>query len=156
MLAVEVKVIGGRFVTSPRNRIVAPHLSAESAHPPHVHRAWPVAVARSFERLCTRDAERIIAEKQFLDRLGRFFTHPTIIHKVSASFRAKRSILDHHPALSVSGITRAISEMSRPPFSVLLEDARASPTIRVSMRKGLAHCVTSFQSSTRERTTTSF
>ena len=47
-LAVDVLVVNGRFVTKPRERIVAPFLSEHSAHPRHVHLSWPCGVAGSF------------------------------------------------------------------------------------------------------------
>ena len=63
-LAVDVLVVNGRFVTKPRERIVAFFLSEHGAHPQHVHVSWPCSVPKSFGSSCLHEKEQRAAEKK--------------------------------------------------------------------------------------------
>ena len=119
--AVDVLVVKCRFVTKPRERIVAPFLSEHR----HVHVTWPCGVARSFGSICLHRKEQRAAEKDFQARLQRFFTCPATISRVRRSLVEQRPrvikdkapknttwlVLDHHPLYITGRVSRATSRM---------------------------------------------
>ena len=153
-------------MTKPRERIVAPFLSAYCAPPRHVHISWPCSVAKSVGSICLRQKGQRAAEKNFLARLQRSFTCPTTISRVRRSLVERRPrvikdktpknttwvVLDHHPLYRADRVSRAIGKMFQHPLEALLDHAGGDtehPVIRISSRKAMPHVVTRFQRSTR-------
>ena len=153
-------------MTKPRERIVAPFLSEYCAHLRHVHISSPCSVAKSFGSICLHQKEQRAAENDFLARLQRLFTCPTIISRVRRSLVERRPrvfkdktpknttwlVLDHHPSYRTGRVSRTIGKMFEYPLKALLHHAWVDtepPAIRILSRKAMPHVVTRFQRSTR-------
>jgi hypothetical protein len=59
-------------------------LSGDSAHPPHVHRGWPVSAIRSSLKLCTTAADQQVGDV-YIDRFVRHCAPPGLIHVLQST-----------------------------------------------------------------------
>jgi hypothetical protein len=129
MLACTVVREGNRCHTVPRNKgFLGPPLSAESAHPWHVHKAWPSATLKTQLLLCSKESEKVLHKQQYIERFVQHHSPPWLIatlHDVAiGSHRAvKRQVektewctLSYHPVLTSARFARRITSF--------LEDSR--------------------------------
>ena len=58
-----ILVVNGCCVTKPRERIIAPFLSAYRAHPRLVHISWPCSVAKSFGSICLHQKNNVLLKR---------------------------------------------------------------------------------------------
>jgi hypothetical protein len=80
MLACTVVREGNRCHTVPRNKgFLGPPLSAESAHPWHVHKAWPSATLKTQLLLCSKESEKVLHKQQYIERFVQHHSPPWLI-----------------------------------------------------------------------------
>ena len=58
-------------------------LSSLSAHPPAVHRGWPVAEMSRLHRLCSSPFNSVLSRERCINRFRRFFLDPAVISRCS-------------------------------------------------------------------------
>ncbi len=73
MLAAIVNRRGDRLATSPQAKPLRAPPSEDSAHPRHIHLAWPRSTLLCFRRLCTTEVDFKTLAEQFVRRFTLHF-----------------------------------------------------------------------------------
>ncbi len=159
MLAVKISIVKNKFSIAPRDRQHdGPFLSKNSAHPPHVHKAWPFGVLRGIISMCTPDRR----QDAVAEYLARFKRHHAPLHLIKAlressenllrgapppgrvrisSGNVRWLVLPWHPAYSRSRLSQELRELvARPDMALAFSDAfgqHDTPSISVSWTNAL-------------------
>ena len=135
-------VDNNRYVTIPKYRdsSISKPLDPSSAHPPHVHRSWPQALARRMMDLTNtaqgRDDAMCMLERRFIDN----FADPHCLHPCKTRFnhgsqttgRPSWITFGFHPAFRRC-IQRGVQKCMQGPFSGLYRRCFGDvPNIRVA------------------------
>ena len=122
MLACTVLREGKVCHTVPRNKgFLGPPLSTDSGHPWHVHKAWPAATLKTQMMLCSKDSDKVLHKKQYIERFVQHHSPPWLIanlHDVTVKPRrdegkhaekAEWCILSYHPVLTAARFAKRIT-----------------------------------------------
>ena len=130
MCAVDVLILEGRFATRPKICERGPPLMPSSGQPAHVHKNWPIAVAKSRMRLCSNYALQQQSLQETISQFERFYAHHSIItalkklqpiqprqsqhHRTNSDLSWMR--VHYHPLWAKSNLKKTVAEFCANPL----------------------------------------
>ena len=86
VLDLRVSIVDGSVRWEPRRCQTAAPLSVDSAHPPHCHASWPVAMTRYVHRLCSHPAAFRTHGDLLMHRFSFFSSPPWVLARLRRCF----------------------------------------------------------------------
>jgi len=162
MLAVEVfRTASGALGTRPKLKLRGQPLDNSSAHPPHVHSSWPVALLRSQYDLCMSHDEGCTAETALINHFRTCHAPRTLIQLLESKKKSQQTgrhrtetrqcdgqmwlTVPYHAALqSNKALQKCLDNINGCPLQQLRFHAafgRSAPNLRLAWRNSGQHSV---------------
>ena len=88
MLSLDIRILHGQFVCTPKLKPASNALSLESCHPGRVHLSWPISYCRSLAGLCTHQQAAKQFQVELIHRLAQSYFPCWILDRIKNALTA--------------------------------------------------------------------